>query len=342
LRGEVARLAALGFAGHCPEAERLADDLVGRVRATGYQPLLADALNAAGHLGDQCADVKTTLARFEAAYAAALASRHDEAAARAAIEAAGFWTDRAHDLARGRSWLDIARATLQRLGPQPLLEAWLENGEGIQAQSEGRPGDAVPLYERASAARVRILGPEHPETIVSRTNIAGALDQAGRTAEALAIFEETIAHAARVLGPEHPTLAFLLSDEGEALDHAHRYGDALTKFERATAIWRAAGSDPLFVSFSLTGAGLSLLGLGRPADAIAPLEEGLRVRVEKGGGVDRINETRALLARALWARPAERARARALATQARAELAAAGSKDAAAVSAWLAAPAATL
>jgi tetratricopeptide (TPR) repeat protein len=343
LRAEVARVAALGFAGHCAEAEKLADDLLARVRAAGYQPLLADALNVAGHLGDQCADVATTIRRFESAYVAGLASRHDEAAARAAIEAAGFYTDRAHELQKGRTWLDIAHATLQRLGSQPLLEAWLENGEGIQAMAEGRAATAVPLYTHATESRARILGAEHPETIIAHTNVATALDQAGRSADALPAFEETVALASRVLGAEHPVVALALSNEGEALDHLQRYGEALAKFERATSTWRAAGSDPMFISFSLTGAGLSLLGLGRPLDAIAPLEEALRTRVEKNIGADRIAETRLLLARALWARPADRARAKELAKQTRDELTAAGAKDAAAAAeTWLAAPTSSL
>jgi len=52
------------------------------------------------------------------------------------------------------------------------------------------------------------LGPDHPDTLTSRSNLAKAYFSAGRTAEALALIESTLKLREKTLGPDHPdTLA---------------------------------------------------------------------------------------------------------------------------------------
>ena len=53
-----------------------------------------------------------------------------------------------------------------------------------------------------------MLGPDHPDTLASRNNLATAYQEAGRAAEAIPLHEQTLADRERVLGPDHPdTLA---------------------------------------------------------------------------------------------------------------------------------------
>jgi hypothetical protein len=53
-----------------------------------------------------------------------------------------------------------------------------------------------------------VLGPDHPGTLNSRSNLAVAYQAAGRTDEAVALHEQVLADRERVLGPDHPdTLA---------------------------------------------------------------------------------------------------------------------------------------
>jgi len=42
-------------------------------------------------------------------------------------------------------------------------------------QSAGDLAKAIPLYEQTLTDRERILGPNHPDTLASRNNLAGAL-----------------------------------------------------------------------------------------------------------------------------------------------------------------------
>ena len=54
------------------------------------------------------------------------------------------------------------------------------------------------------ADRERVLGPDHPDTLTSRNNLAYAYVAAGRAAEAIPLHEQTLAALERVLGPDHP------------------------------------------------------------------------------------------------------------------------------------------
>jgi len=65
------------------------------------------------------------------------------------------------------------------------------------------PG-AVSLYEQVLADRERDLGPDHPDTLNSRSHLAVAYQAAGRADEAVALYEQVLADRERVLGPDHP------------------------------------------------------------------------------------------------------------------------------------------
>ena len=67
---------------------------------------------------------------------------------------------------------------------------------------------ARPLYERALARREKVLGPEHPDTAMSLSNLAVLVQAQGDLVGARPLFERALAIRENALGPEH-----------------HRYGD---------------------------------------------------------------------------------------------------------------------
>ncbi len=71
----------------------------------------------------------------------------------------------------------------------------------------GRMATALELYERTRADCQRALGPDHPDTLAARTNLAHAYYAMGRTAEASTILEKTLADCERVLAPGDPLTA---------------------------------------------------------------------------------------------------------------------------------------
>ena len=63
---------------------------------------------------------------------------------------------------------------------------------------------AEPLQERAIALQTAFLGPNHPDTLTSRNNLARAYQDADRLEQAIDLHEQTLADCERVLGPDHP------------------------------------------------------------------------------------------------------------------------------------------
>jgi hypothetical protein len=101
--------------------------------------------------------------------------------------------------------------------------------------SQGRYGEAEPLYRRALAARERVLGAEHPRTLISVNNLAFLYKSQGRYGEAEPLYRRALAASERVLGPEHPhtlgsvnNLALLYQSQG-------RFGEAEPLSRRALA-----------------------------------------------------------------------------------------------------------
>jgi len=51
----------------------------------------------------------------------------------------------------------------------------------------------------------RVLGPDHPDTLTSRNNLAYVYGSAGQLDQAIALYQATLTDCERVLGPDHPT-----------------------------------------------------------------------------------------------------------------------------------------
>jgi hypothetical protein len=63
---------------------------------------------------------------------------------------------------------------------------------------------ARPLLERALAIREKVLGPEHPDTAGSLSNLAALLRSQGDVASARLLEERALEIYEKALGPEHP------------------------------------------------------------------------------------------------------------------------------------------
>ena len=61
-----------------------------------------------------------------------------------------------------------------------------------------------------------MLGPDHPDTLTSRNNLAEAYREVGRYAEAIPLYEQALADLERVLGPDHPLTLTLRNNLAEA------------------------------------------------------------------------------------------------------------------------------
>jgi tetratricopeptide (TPR) repeat protein len=286
-------------------------------------------------LGNQCGEPLAMVRRLETAFSAATAGRHDEEAARAAIQLPNQFYRLGRE-EEARAWLEIARAALKRLNvPAGRLEAWLRLAESTADLGAGDAAAAVAASRDGLAIEERVLGLEHPDRVHGLASLGNALLEAGQVAEALAVCRDGVATCRRILGGDHPMCALVLFNLGEALEDSGAPSEAREQYSLSLSIWRRAGAAPTFLAWALTRIGRTLVEDNRAGEAVAPLEEALELRVTAQAPAAQLGETRFTLARALGSRAGARARAVSLARAARDDLAP-DTKAVARIDAWLA------
>ena len=126
------------------------------------------------------------------------------------------------------SWrFDEAEAALGTISSETVA---LEGANDIARayESAGRLGEAIALYEQVLADRIRVLGPDHPDTLSSRNNLAYAYISVGRLADAIALYEQTDADSVRVLGPDHPDTFVSRNNLAFVYELVGRFDEAIT------------------------------------------------------------------------------------------------------------------
>jgi tetratricopeptide (TPR) repeat protein len=335
LRGELARVKALADSGRCPLARKRGDELIAAIRPLKYHPLLAEALLEIGISTEFCSEAGALLAQAKEAYFESVAGRDDVLAARAAACAAHRLGGSLGQPASARDWLLVARASTERLSDRSIVEGILLDAEGTILEAEHDFEGFVKKDREAAEATAKTFGPDHPLAIAGLANIGDSLEVAGHYEEAEAADAKALAAVSRVLGPEHPLAAIVCANACEALNRAGQFAKARPLCLRAMDIWRVVGAESGPKSFALTELGVTLVGEGKPAEAIAPLEQAIAWRTAEHAGPEYLGRTRFALARALWSQPAQHVRALALAKQAREDFHA-DPKTVAEIDAWLA------
>ena len=66
---------------------------------------------------------------------------------------------------------------------------------------------AIQLYEQTIASCQRAHGPDHPDTLTLRANLAQAYYAVGRLSDAVALLRAVAADCERALPPDHPLTA---------------------------------------------------------------------------------------------------------------------------------------
>lgn len=68
----------------------------------------------------------------------------------------------------------------------------------------GKPAAVLLLFEELLSDRKRVLGPDHPDTLDTRHNIAAWIGRVGKPGEAMRLSEESLPDQQRVLGSDDP------------------------------------------------------------------------------------------------------------------------------------------
>ena len=85
---------------------------------------------------------------------------------------------------------------------------------------------------QVQAMVTRILGLEHPDTLLSRSNLAGAYLESGRLDKAIELLEQTLTDRSCTLGPNHPDTLTTQANLAITYRTAGRLDEAITLLEQ--------------------------------------------------------------------------------------------------------------
>jgi len=194
---------------------------------------------------------------------------------------------------------------------------------GAVEETEGKLDAAIARYTEAAAIYRASLGDRSPMLAIVETDLAQAERARKQFPAAQAHFERALAIHLALGKHDHPAVAEVLSSYAEMLYYdLHREADARARYEEASAIFdKIPGVNPALASGPIVGLADLALDAKDPRRAAELLERALAMRAQDSPA--QIAWVKYRLAEALWlARPAERVRAHALATEARAAFAA--------------------
>jgi tetratricopeptide (TPR) repeat protein/tRNA A-37 threonylcarbamoyl transferase component Bud32 len=181
--------------------------------------------------------------------------------------------------------LDRASARLDKgfTGPPAALGALLV-ALGRTYHGLGLYDRAVTLFTKAAAVNEVVLGPDHPETLNTRSDLGAAYYSAGRTAEAIALHEATLQQREAKLGPGHPHTLNSRHNLAIAYQDAGRIPEAIALHEGTLKLYEAKlGPDHPVTLSSRNGLATAYQEAGRNSEAIALYEGTLKLDEAKLG-----------------------------------------------------------
>ena len=140
--------------------------------------------------------------------------------------------------ARRQEALDLVDQ-LRSIGTQEYSQVLFEYPQIIRSLSQafshasdlGLPYEALTL-DVAVDSLEGLLGPDHPDTLASRNNLAYAYQAAGRLTEAIALYEQVLTDTTRVLGEDHPHTLASRNNLAYAYQAAGRLTEAIALYEQ--------------------------------------------------------------------------------------------------------------
>jgi tetratricopeptide (TPR) repeat protein len=243
-------------------------------------PEVAATLTLMGHVYAVQGKLREALDHFEQAlhvYEKALGPSHPKFAT--SLDEVGAIYYRLADYPAARQRHQRALEVLEAaLGPDHRLIATVLTNLGNVELAQGDPRAALAAHRRALTILERTLGPRHPKVSIVLNSVGLALVDAGEERQAVEVYRKALALQESAYGPRHPWVASTLFNLAEAQKNMGQHAIALKHYRRALSIWdEVLEKDHYLRAYGLTGLGEALLGLRRPADARAALEQALEM-----------------------------------------------------------------
>ncbi|MDG5802334.1 tetratricopeptide repeat protein [Streptomyces ossamyceticus] len=96
---------------------------------------------------------------------------------------------------------------------------------------QGRDAHTIALRTASLTQREQVLGDTHPDTLISRNNLAGAYKAAGDLGRAIPLYETSLAQYEQVLGDTHPNTLTIRNNLATAYQSAGDLRRAIPLFE---------------------------------------------------------------------------------------------------------------
>jgi serine/threonine protein kinase/tetratricopeptide (TPR) repeat protein len=187
-----------------------------------------------------------------------------------------------HDVTLERALVAALPFVDKSFTEQPLVEAQLRMTLGHSFTYLGKPQIAAEQYQRARALYTEQLGPDHPNTLETLTNLASSYATLGRYDEALKLREEALARHQATLGPDHPDTLVCMNNLANSYASLGRYEAALKLHQEMLALRRAKfGPDNDYTLSSMNNVVACYYYLGRLEEAVGLCEEALKLRETK-------------------------------------------------------------
>jgi tetratricopeptide (TPR) repeat protein/predicted Ser/Thr protein kinase len=227
VRVGLAELAASLNAGSFAEGARAAEDWHTRAEATGYKPVIAEALEIKGSLEHAAGMHEEAETSLNAALLAAAAGRHRFREASANLELAelvGYTLGRFEE---GKRHAELALAVLDAIGGNDLLSAHVHKSLGIILSELGKNDVALEHYEKALEKLEAIYGPDTIDSARTIENMGMVYLDQGKLEEAEKLYERARTNIRKAVGTMHPAWADSSSNYSHFLLEAGKAKEAI-------------------------------------------------------------------------------------------------------------------
>jgi tetratricopeptide (TPR) repeat protein len=135
---------------------------------------------------------------------------------------------------------------------------------GSLLRKQDKLTEAEPFFRESLEKHRRILGDDHPNTLVSMNNMGSLLEAQGKVAEAELLYREALEKQRRTLGEDHPSTMASIVNMGVLLVKTRRHREAVVLLAPAEAAARR-----VFTGGNGSGLATFLKALGEAYAALA-------------------------------------------------------------------------
>jgi tetratricopeptide (TPR) repeat protein len=273
IRADKARERAVSAEG---ETKKRAEELQ---RVSDFQAQMLRQVDPASAGLRLSGDVK---AKFEAALTKAgvpQSARAEQAGAFASQWSRINATDAARELIVGTILRPAVEAIDKHFQDQPLVDAALRQTLGERYKDLGLYDAAKPLLERALETRRRVLGEEHPDTLMSMAQMGNLLMNQGKRDEALPYHRQVLDTTRRVLGEDNALTLDALQNMGSLLVEMGKSDEAAPYYREALdRLRQSKGEDDPTTLSAINDMGTLLKNQGKLGEAMTFYQEALEKR----------------------------------------------------------------